>query len=321
MLRATWIAAAAVLVLLLCASRPSIADPPQTESPFNVQDPEIQALKKLNWKDVDFNAQPPLIRCQALLALGKLLDMTAGKAEARADLLSDYLEQNKLGEEYAADAAAPTDKVPLTYEDAKKVAAAFMATPRGKARFGDDLEGCSDQLLLNYQGLYNKTCTRKWDEVIESRAYVKSMAQFLQRKGKWEEYLKWSDEEANRRQQEYQAQQKAKQAAYAQAMQEKRDKALNEAQRRVEAERQAQAEQQAAALQGLDYTMTAQSSGNDGGYDDGSSDWGYGGTWGWGGNAYYVNGAYRAAARERYTNRVEHWQGGGRGRGRVGGRR
>jgi len=286
-------------VVILLSLSPALVVAQQSESPFNPQDPEIQLLKKLDWKGVDFNALEPRARCEALLALTKLLDVTGGKAAARADLLSTYLDQNQLGEEYAADPTALSEKPPpLTYEDAKKLAGAFIKTPRGEEKFGDQLANATEPLLRNYQVLYDKTCARKWSEVIESRVYVKSMADFLQRSGKWEDYVKWSTEEAARRQQQYEADLKARRAAYVEAQEEKRAAANAEHRRRV---------QEAQATQSLDYAMSSQSGGDGGGYDDGSSDWGYGGTWGWGANAYYVNGAYREAARERLQNRVEHW--------------
>lgn len=301
-------------VVALASSLAGAADPPKQQNPFNAQDPEIQALKKLDWKGIDYPALPTRTRCEALLALTKLLDMTGGKAEARADLLSAYLDQNKLGPEYAADATETKEPPTLSYDDAKKVAAAFVKTPTGQAKFGDELPGASEALLRNYIALYDKTCTRKWSEVIESRAYVTSMAQFLQRKGKWDDYLKWSVDEAARQQREYEAQLKERQASYVQAEEEKQAKAYTEAQRREAAQREAQAAQQ------LQYAMSAQSAGdagnaNDGGggnnnnnTNDGSSDWGYDPTWYSGTDAFYVNSAYRAAARDRYQGRVQNWR-------------
>jgi hypothetical protein len=303
--------AISVAVIVLAMS----VEAQQAESPFNPQDPEIQLLKKLDWKGVDFNALDPRSRCEALLALTKLLDITGGKAAARADLLSAYLDENKLGEEYAADPTALNEKPPpITYEDAKKLAAAFIKTPQGKERFGDELADATEPLLKNYQVLYDKTCARKWAEVIESRTFVKSMADFVQRKGKWDDYLKWSKEEAERRQKQFETEQKTKQAAYVQAQEQKREAAVAEAQRRAQAEREAR------ATQSLDYAMSSQS-GDGGGYDDGSSDWGYGGSWGWGANAYYINSGYRNDARDRVEHRVQNWRARPAARGGGGRRR
>ena len=319
-----WFAVVAVVALI--SPLAGAADPPAPpQNPFNLQDPEIQALKKLDWKGIDYAALPTQTRCEALLALTKLLDMAGGKADARADLLSAYLTQYKLGPEYAADATEMKEPPTLTYDDAKKVAAAFVKTPTGKAKFGNELPGASEALLRNYIALYDKTCTRKWHEVIESRAYVSSMAQFLQRKGKWDDYLKWSVIEAARQQQQYDAQLKERQASYVQAEEEKQAKAYTDAQRREAAQREAQAAQQ------LQYAMSAQSSegagngnngggnnnnngndGNDGNYSNGSSDGGYEPGWYGGDDAFYVNSAYRAAARDRYQGRVNNWRAPGR---------
>ena len=291
------------------------------ESPFNVHDPEIQALKKLNWRDMDFNALAPRERCQALLAMTALLDLVGGKADARSELMAIYIDQNKLGEDYAASEAQLTTKPMLTYEDACKVAGAFLKTSKGQSKFGDDLQDAPDSVLKNYQTLYDKTCRRKWDEVVESRTYVQSMAQFLQKAGKWDDYLKWSAAEAAKRQQQYQEDQKAKQAAYIKAQAEKREQALNAAQKAAEARKQTE-------LERMSYAMQSQSGGGDDGAasDETWSDWESGSSdWGWGGDSYYVNPIWRYNARDEVRNKVTHWQGGGGGggggRGRAGGGR
>jgi hypothetical protein len=305
----------ALIVLVVGSLTYSIRGAEPAESPFNVHDPEIQALKKLNWRTVDFNALEPRERCQALLAMTALLDLVGGKADARSELLAIYIDQNKLGEDYAANEAQFANKPMLTYEDACKVAAAFLKTSKGQSKFGDDLQDAPDSVLKNYQTLYDKTCRRKWDEVVESRTYVQSMAQFLQKAGKWDDYLKWSAAEAAKRQTQYEEDRKAKQAAYVKAQAEKHEQALNAAQQAAEARKQAE-------LQRMSYAMQTQSGGGEeAASDDTWNDWDSGSSdWGWGGDSYYVNQIWRYNARDEVRNKVTHWQGGG-GRGRVGGGR
>src|SRR5215208_4336099 len=66
--------------------------PPQVVSPFDKDDREIQRLRTLDWKSVDFEAQDLETRTISLLAMQQVLSMTGGKASARHELLIDYFD-------------------------------------------------------------------------------------------------------------------------------------------------------------------------------------------------------------------------------------
>ena len=105
-------------------------------SPFDKDDPEIQRLKKLDWKTADFEAQDLKTRCTALLALQNVLSMTGGKASARLDLLVDCVDQNRLGETFALQQVSIPPPPQISYEDAKKNATAFVTSDVGRDKFG-----------------------------------------------------------------------------------------------------------------------------------------------------------------------------------------
>src|SRR5687767_5375027 len=95
--RAAMVAATLFAVL---ASRPAFAADPPVDSPFDKADPEVQQLKKLNWKEGNFDAQNLRAQCITTYALAEILTVLGQKADARADLLTDYLEHQKLGEAF-----------------------------------------------------------------------------------------------------------------------------------------------------------------------------------------------------------------------------
>jgi len=99
---------------------------PPVVSPFDKDDPEIQRLRTLNWKAVDFDAQDLETRTVALLAMQQVMSMTGGKASARLELLIDYIDQNKLGEAYVDKQQAANLPPLISYDEARKVAVAFV---------------------------------------------------------------------------------------------------------------------------------------------------------------------------------------------------
>src|SRR4051812_25569345 len=160
------------------AARPAAAAAPPpavtrptgpTTSPFDAADPEIAAVKRLDWQKADFDKLDVQTRGAALLALNKLLDVVDAKAEARAELLVEYIDQHKLGAAYAAEAAGEDTSRAVTFDDAKKIAAAFIQTPQGQAKWGEEFTASSPAEQVKYLELYEKTCRRKYDDAAEAR--------------------------------------------------------------------------------------------------------------------------------------------------------
>src|SRR6266576_1371357 len=172
---------------------------PQVVSPFDKDDPEIQRLRTLDWKSVDFEAQDLETRSVALLAMQQVLSMTGGKASARLELLIDYFDQNKLGEAYVDKQQAANLPPLISYDEARKVAVAFVKSDVGKDKFGDDLAGSDDATLKAYMQMYGNSSRRTYEECIEARTQVRAMALFLESTGKLSEFKAWAKAEKKRR--------------------------------------------------------------------------------------------------------------------------
>ncbi len=198
----------AKLSLALAALLPTMASTalgqaqpqPPVVSPFDKDDPEIQRLRALNWKAVDFDAQDLETRTVALLAMQEVLSMTGGKASARLELLIDYFDQNKLGEAYVDKQQAANLPPLISYDEARKVAVAFVKSEVGKDKFGDELAGSDDATLKAYMQMYGNSSRRTYEECIEARTQVRAMALFLESTGKLSEFKAWAKDEKKRRQ-------------------------------------------------------------------------------------------------------------------------
>jgi hypothetical protein len=256
-------------------SGPCRAADPAPASPFDKDDPEIAQLRALNWKSVDFDALDPRGRCTAYYALNRGLQNLGTKADARLELLIDYIDEQKLGEAYAVEKGLGDDFKPAAFDDLKKVAVAYVKTDIGSTKVGKEFDSTTDELLGRYLTLYEKTARREYEEGCESRLQVRSMALFLERQGKLEAFKQWAVVERAQRQAEFEKERAADQAAAQQAAQERKE----QAQITAEAKRQQQQEERAAAQ--MERAVQQQSSG---GYD---SDDSWGGNWGYGQNYYY----------------------------------
>src|SRR6476646_11393347 len=176
------------------------AQPGAVVSPFDKDDPEIQKLRQLNWKTADFEAQDLKSKCQALLAMQDVLSMAGGKASARLELLVDYLDKEKLGETFIADQESITATPLVSYEDAKKIATAFVKSDSGRDKFGDELEGADDISLKAYFTMYSNASRRAFEECQEARYRVRAIALFLDSAGKLDDFKTWSKVEMKRKQ-------------------------------------------------------------------------------------------------------------------------
>jgi hypothetical protein len=290
------------------AAAPASATRPAapTTSPFDAVDPEIAAVKRLDWKGADFDKLDIQTRGAALLALNKLLDVVDAKAEARAELLVQYIDQNKLGDAYAVAAAAGDTTPAISFDDAKKIAAAFIQTPQGREKFGDEFTKSSPQEQAKYLDLYEKTCRRKYDDAAEARVEVRLMANFLKRQEKLDDFVTWSLAETKRRQEEHQAKMAVAAADKAQADKERREQAQAAAERRRQ-------DEQELAMKRLEYSYqqagAAAANNNRSYYDDVLYGYGYG----YGPGVYYYGDTYRYAARNRMANTYNGWNRGGGG--------
>lgn len=281
-------------LLCLAGTLARAAEP--AASPFDPMDPEVQYARSLKWKEANFDTLPPKSKCEALMALNRFLDMLAAKAESRADLLVAYIEAQNLGETYMAELANVPEATPVTYEDVKKLAAAYIATSQGSAKWGGEMEDASPEMLDRYLALYDKQCRRNYATAVAARHEVRLMGTFLKDQGKMQDFLTWSKQEVARREAEHK-------------------KMLADKQTQAEAaaaERKRQ--EQELAMKRMDYAFQIEKlriesgadapvAGNGGGGDHDHYD-----NDGWGYYSYWWDNSYRAAARERVSNATDRWR-------------
>jgi len=240
--------------------------------------------------------------------------MTGGKASARLELLIDYLDQNKLGEAFVIKQQETNLPALISYDDAKKVAVAFVKSDIGKDKFGDELEGSDDATLKAYMQMYANSSRRTFDECIEARTEVRAMGLFLESMGKLDDFKAWAKEEKKRRQ-----------AARDQENAKLRQASVETEKARQEHEKDKRREAEAAAAAKMEaYYQSQQQQAQSGGtvvIQNNEDDWD-GNTWyPWTG-AYYASDAYRGYVRDKYQDRWQNWNnrpGNGNGGGGGGG--
>lgn len=279
------------------------AGEPKTVSPFDKEDREIQRLRALDWKSVDFDAQDLETRTISLLAMQEVLSMTGGKASARLELLVDYFDQNKLGGAFVAEQQAVLPPL-ISYEDAKKVAVAFVKSDMGKDKFGAALHGSDDVTLQAYMTMYGNSSKRAFEECKEARTQVRAMALFLEDEGKFEEFKKWAKEEMKRKQAARDAE-----TAKLRALAQEQEKARLEQEKakRQAAEAAAAAKMEAYLQQQQQQQAQGQAAENTSGqpvYVE--DDWDGDSWYPWTG-AYYAGDAYRGYVRDKFQDRWQNW--------------
>ena len=292
--RTMFVVAGVTVVLLMATVMAGAAESPAAlppASPFDEKDPEIVAMKKLDWKSVDVTKLDLKSRCVSLVVLNKILDMVGSKAALREDLLMTYIEQSNLADDYAKAMPSADSQAHLSYEQSQQVAAAALKTPRVAAEFGDDMDGIDPAMLDNYFTMYTKTCTRNWAEVMEARCAVRSMAKFLESKQMLPAFGKWADQEMDRRQKLHEEDLQKKQAAYVQTEAENQRKREEIAKKNKEESAISAAAYAAYRASQNENMLGPSRGGNDSG---GWSDDGDYGIWNTG---YYSNGCNRPPAR------------------------
>lgn len=319
------------LILLLAIAvtplRAQTAPAGAVASPFDQEDPEIAAIQKLDWQHASFTALDPKNQCAALMALNNALSRIGAKANARLELLIDYLDEKDLGKAYAESRAEIPSPTKVTFDDMTRVAAAFVVTPQGAQRLADEVSGLTGDLLSRYTGLYDKSARRLFDEALDARQQVRSMGLFLQKQGKLDDFRDWSIAAQTQRAEQEQKEMQEQQAKDQQARQERAQAYA------AQKQQEQQARQMEAALQAQQQsTDSSQSSSSN---DD--AGWAYSSGWpayGYG-YGYYSSNAYRGYVQDKYRNAYDRWSnrprptplparpsGIGRGGGlRMGGRR
>lgn len=306
-------------------------------SPFDQDDPEIARIKSLDWKDANFDALTPTQQAEALMALNKALSLIGTKASTRADLLVDYLDEKNLGPAYASAKTSIPDPKPVSYDQMRRLAAAYVLSPAGSAKVSGEFSGNSEGMIAQYITLYDKSARRLFEEAAEARYQVRSMGLFLQEQGKLEDFKVWAPQEEKRRDDEL-AQQQAQQQAAAEKAREERAQVYNE-QRQQQQELAAKQMELALQQQQLQQAANASSASSDSSqqpYDN--ENWlGYGYPYGGAYWNYYNTNIYRGYVKDKYQDAWNRWhnnhprpvqpmprpvyRGGGGGGFRGGGRR
>ncbi len=281
-----------------------------------------RSLRGLEWESVDYDGLSMLERCRTLTLLDHSLNEIGAVAIAEADLMSQYLEQQGLGEEFASSEHAETAPK-RTYEDGQKTAAALLQGPMADSRYATMYEASDESDLRAGLRLHESGSRRKWGKFSEPVRNVRGMTAFLKSKDKFQGYVAWSKAESDRRQHDHEqamAQKRADSKARAEQTQEE-----NAARNRELAQQRQQEEDSRLAQQAI----YAQSASNEQGdvvedYDD-DDDWYPIRYYGRHRNPrvghYHRNGANQARARERTNKRVNGWHGAGGAGRRGGGRR
>jgi hypothetical protein len=266
-----------------------------------------EAVKSLKWRDIDVAQTALLERCRALLLMSHALGEIGAADTTQADLLSEYLEQQKLGAEFAA--SAPLEPARLSYTDGVKIAIALLQGPLAQSSWGSELSDVPENDLTAYQQLYESICQRKWAEVAEARQEVRRMSKFLKTTGKLQDFNAWLPTELERRQRAHDKEMARRRAAYVAEGKADEQRAAELRRAREQEKTKAAAQQVDAALQTAEQTQPAAAGGGDD--DDWYPGWYYGvlsnirrGPW-------YRDASNVGQARARTEERVANWHAAG----------
>jgi hypothetical protein len=275
-------------------------------------------IKSLDWKSVDWNTVPPLEQARALMMLDDVLNDMGSQMAAEADLMSQYIDEQNLGEQFAA--MTPVEDKHLTLEEAQRVAVAMLRGPMKVSAYAVAMSDAAGNQLSAYMQMYKSSSNREWASAVESRQHMKSMAHFLDSSGKMEAFKAWAPGEIERQKKERDEEMAQKRAAAVEESKQQQEERKRAAQERKEQEQKQREQEEQAAVQMQQAMAAAESSGaapvenGNGSYPD----WYYGGL-GYATGQWYRDEAYRGAAVARTENRISGWRGGGGRRG--GGRR
>lgn len=270
-------------------------------------------IKKLDWKSVDWAALSDLERARALMLLDETIDEIGSQMTAEADLMSEFIDTNNLGPDFATRPAAAPGPV-LTVEDAEKVAAALLRGPMSSSTYATAMGGSDQNVPKAYLQMYTSTCNRKWSGALEARQQVRAMSAFLESTGKMAAFNAWVPGEVERRTREHDEEMAKRRSAMQQQAEQERQQRVQAAEERKAQEQQQRAQQSAMeAQQALCAAQQAQQGQAPSG--DTSSEgaiypnWYYGGLGYVGAGAWYRDAAYRGAATARTERRIGGWHG------------
>lgn len=270
---------------------------------LNTLPAEIKALK---WQQIDLSTVSTLERCRAMLILNDILDEMNAQLTAESDLMSQFIDAQKLGAKFAARPPL-ADPAPLTLANAEQIATALL---RGPMSQNPDykLGGMDPSSLPAFEQLYKSTVDSKWTTLLAARLRVRAMAGFLGAQGKFDEYKAWvpgavaaHNAEIARQQAAAAAQeqqQEAQQAAIQQQRYQQQQMAAMQMQQALAAQQQSQSQDQPPAQ------VTVAAGGYPATYYGGLAGVGVTGTTA---GAWYRNGAYLGAAAARTDARVAAW--------------
>ena len=269
---------------------------------LNTLPAEIKALK---WQQIDLSTVSTLERCRAMLILNDILDEMNAQLTAESDLMSQFIDVQKLGAKFAARPPL-ADPAPLTLANAEQIATAML---RGPMSQNPDykLGGMDPSSLPAFEQLYKSTVDSKWTTLLAARLRVRAMAGFLGTQGKFDEYKAWvpgavaahnAEITRQRAAAEQEQQQEAQQAAIQQQRYQQQQMAAMQMQQALAAQQQSQSQDQAPAQ------VTVATGGYPATYYGGLAGVGVTGTTA---GAWYRNGAYLGAAAARTDARVAAW--------------
>lgn len=284
-------------------------------------------IKKLDWRSIDTAALPAVERARATMLLDDTLREMGAQMTAEADLLSEYIEQQDLGAEFAAHPEVD-DSPAVTFPEAIKVAAAMIRGPMANSTYATAHADTPDANLPAYEKLYQSSAERRWAAATESRLNMRSMSRFLRDTKRMDAYKAWLPAELDRRAKEADAEAARQRAELEQKQKEKaeqREHRRQQIQEQKQAEQEQQAQERQAAMQMQQAMCAAQAPADSGavvGYDD-YPNWYYGGVGYLGASQWYRDAGYQGRAADRVSDRMRGWRGGGGGGGgrRGGGRR
>ncbi|MCE9591370.1 MAG: hypothetical protein K8S99_12690 [Planctomycetes bacterium] len=161
-------------------------------SPFDARDPEIQAVRKLKFDDIDMKKVDLKERVAAMMALNSLLGKHGEKATRRVAYLNEYMRTNNLEADYTAYATPVPDLDLLTYDTAMKIAVALVRTPDGAATYGEKVKSLDEATLNNMSSWFDKECRARWYDVVFKRHQIASLCEYLEKKGKFSDFVTWA---------------------------------------------------------------------------------------------------------------------------------
>jgi hypothetical protein len=212
---AGWLVAAALTTGTIVQADPPAAPPatapaaPATPDPtanstdnvakiLKLADPEIEALRKIDFSGVDLKTVDMPTKTMAVMATNNFLAKQGERARMRVGLLEDYIELRGLQDEFSQNSAEVPEQKLLPLEDGIRLAVVMVSTPEGQDAYGKQVQGVKPETLTRVYNSYYSLCRKNWGEVAYSRFRVQEMASFLDAKGMLNDFIAWAKDEKNK---------------------------------------------------------------------------------------------------------------------------